>query len=324
MKNRMTIADIARNLKLDYSTVLRILNKDFQKHKYNPQTVKRVVEYAAKHNLVKNNVASALKVGRSHLVGMLVPDLSTSLFFAELASLISRKLLEHGYKVIISDTMDNPKQELKNVKDFLAYQVDGLVLSPFTRLSMLNKLIKTTPIVVVDNDLYPEFDFVGLDNTHAAEVLIRKMADAGVKKIGLVFCYHAEKRVQAFIDVVKKTGLTLLLPPAELAKWDHLESQCQYLLKSGCNAIIGINSNSIIAILEYVYKQGRGMPKEVKLGGIDEVPLVHMLAPELLMLRQPTEQYAAKIVEILLYKMQEKEISKNNKKFLFKGKLVGN
>lgn len=319
----MTIADIARNLELDYSTVLRILNKDFKKHKYNPETVKRVVGYAEKNNLVKNNAASALKNGKSNLVGMLVPDLGSSPFFAQLASLISRELLKHGYKVIISDTMDNPEQELKNIKDFLSYQVDGIILSPFTQLPKLNSLIKNTPLVVVDNDLYPEFDFVGLDNMHAAEILIKELTDAGVKKAGLVVWYHTEKRIQAFIETAEKAGLQLLLPSAELTKGDSLELQCQYFLKSGCNALIGINSKSLKAAAEYTQKNGLKVPDDVKLGGIDEIPLLNTFMPQVLILCQPTEEYAEKIVEILLGRMTKSPITENNRTFLFKGKMLG-
>ena len=321
MKNRMTIADIARDLKLDYSTVLRILNQDFKKHKFNSETVKKVVEYAEKHNLVKNRVASALKRGKSHLVGMLIPDLSASPFFAELASLISRKLLTHSYKLIISDTMDSSEQELKNINDFLSYQVDGIILSPFTRLSKLNNLIKNTPIVIVDNDLYPEFDFVGLDNSYAAEVLIAKLLAGGAGKAGLVFHYHAEKRVQAFLEEAKKAGLSLLLPPVELVSRDLLELQCEYFLKSGCDTIIGVSSSSLKAIVEYVHIKKLKVPEDVKLAGIDRVPLINIFMPQILTLGQPIAKYAEEVVRILLDKMEGIQVSDSSEKIIFKGEL---
>lgn len=320
MAKRMTIADIARNLELDYSTVLRILNNDFKNHKYNPETVKKVVEYAGKHNLIKNHVASALKNGKTFLIGISVPDLGASHFFAKLSSLISRGLLDHGYKAIISDTMDNPEQELQNIKDFISYRVDGIILSPFAQLPELSNLVKDIPVVTVDNNFYPEYDFIGLDETNAAEMLLEKMINTGSRKIGLAACYHAEERIKNFRKAA--AGITLLTPSAEFMRNDAVDLQCEQFLKSGCDTIIGVNSNSLIQAVKYVNGKGLKVPHDIKLAGVDEVPLLNTFMPQVPMISQPIEKYASKAVEILIGKIDKKKLVEGEK-FLFKGKLIG-
>jgi len=321
MKKRMTIADVARDLELDYSTVLRILNKDFKQHKYNPETVKKVVEYAERHNLIKNHVASALKSGKTALVGMCVPDLSSSPFFAELASLISRKLLQHGYKVIISDAMDDPEQELKSLNDFISYNVEGIIMSPYSRLKNLPDVIKDIPMIIVDNDLYDEYDFVGLDNVSTAKLLLEDMATAGIKKIGLLIYYQTEKRVKSFFDAARKFKIEMILPPEGLRKRAFLEEQCSYFQKSGCDGIIGINSNSLKAVVKHAVEKKIKVPESLKISGIGEIPLLEVLMPQVMMLQQPIETYASKVVELLTAEMQGLQ-KERGEKFLFTGKII--
>ena len=74
-KSKVTISDIAKFMGISASTVSRALNNN---PTISEETRKNVQEVAKQLNYKPNQSAIALKGGKSRLVGILVPQLSTS------------------------------------------------------------------------------------------------------------------------------------------------------------------------------------------------------------------------------------------------------
>src|SRR5215472_8281028 len=82
----------------------------------------------AKVNYLPNGIARSLVSGRTHTIGLVVPDLMSS-FLAEVAKGISEKVRPFGYQVLISISEADAKLEREEMDLLLARRADALVLA---------------------------------------------------------------------------------------------------------------------------------------------------------------------------------------------------
>ena len=102
-----TLKDVAKLACVDVSTVSRALNNTSYVH---PDTKARVYAAAKELGYHPNIMAQALRQGRRHTLGMVVPRLDLAIF-AEILQGFEHEALALGYSTIISVTDDDPKIE---------------------------------------------------------------------------------------------------------------------------------------------------------------------------------------------------------------------
>jgi LacI family transcriptional regulator len=122
---KTTIHDIARELDVTFSTVARALNDH---PAISAATKAAVLETAKRLNYQQNKLASSLRSGKSHVIGIIVPSLDTS-FFSSVVHGMEKVLNENGYSVLLYQTGESIKQEQKGIGTFLQSRVDGIISS---------------------------------------------------------------------------------------------------------------------------------------------------------------------------------------------------
>ena len=120
-----TLMDIARVLGLSAMTVSRALNghpavKD--------ETRRQVMQKAAELNYQPNLWARSLVTNRSHLVGLVIPDISHA-FYAEVTLGIQQAIEEKGYSLLLCNSGRDPKAELREIEALVAARMDGLIVA---------------------------------------------------------------------------------------------------------------------------------------------------------------------------------------------------
>src|SRR3989337_315176 len=106
-KARATIHDIAKKLNITASTVSRALND----HPHISVETKRAVQKVAqKLNYQPNNIAAALRNGRSNIIGIIVPTVDRN-FFASIVRGIEEIANASKYHVIICQPYDDYDKE---------------------------------------------------------------------------------------------------------------------------------------------------------------------------------------------------------------------
>jgi LacI family transcriptional regulator len=125
LKKKTTIHDIARELKIDSSTVSRALS-DSSRVK---QKTKDLVESTAQRlGYQPNNLASNLRKKKSNSIGVIVPRISRH-FFSSVIEGIDDIAYAQGYNLVICQSMDEIERERDLIKTLLANQVDGILIS---------------------------------------------------------------------------------------------------------------------------------------------------------------------------------------------------
>jgi len=108
----VTIKHIAQELGLSTSTVSRALRDS---HEISQGTKKMVLDHAKKVGFKPNRIAQSLKERKSLSIGVIVCEIANS-FFSQVINGIDSVAYEHGYNVIIAQSMESAERELMNLE----------------------------------------------------------------------------------------------------------------------------------------------------------------------------------------------------------------
>lgn len=147
---KTTITDIADELNVTPSTVSRALSNH---PKISETTKKEVWKQVEKMNYQPNNIATALRKGKSNIIGVIVPT-SDRQFFASIIRGIEEIVRDKGYFLLICQSDEQTLKEEKSIDALLQIQVDGIIASvakETTNYSYFEKINKfNIPLVLYD------------------------------------------------------------------------------------------------------------------------------------------------------------------------------
>lgn len=170
---RLTLSDIAELSGVSKTTVSMILNGQADQFRIKPETRDKVQEIATKYGYRANAYAKALKLQRSNVIGLVIPDL-TNYGFALTAKTLERLCRENGLYLVIACSDDNPTQEKLAIERLLDRQIDVLITAPTHQDPHYYKAIrKQVPILLIDRCV-PNLDFchiISNDTSKVAEMV---------------------------------------------------------------------------------------------------------------------------------------------------------
>jgi LacI family transcriptional regulator len=124
-KERATVYDIAKELKITASTVSRALNDH---PNISARTKKAVRRMSKKLSYQPHGIAAALRNGKSNIIGVIVPTADRN-FFASIIRGIEEMANKAQYQVMICQTHEDPLREAAAIETLLNSRVDGVIAS---------------------------------------------------------------------------------------------------------------------------------------------------------------------------------------------------
>src|SRR5260370_35977519 len=145
--NKSTLRDVARHAGVATSTLARYLNAGLP---LPAQARNRVRAAIAELNYRPNFLARSWQSGRSHILGLIVPDLANP-FFTCVAEAAAAAAYGESYSILLCATGNDPEREAHYVNLLTAGQLDGLIyLGAHRRNSALETIKRRKlPIVIV-------------------------------------------------------------------------------------------------------------------------------------------------------------------------------
>ena len=201
--------DIARDLGVSAVTVSKVLHN---RHDIGKETRERVLRRIKELNYQPNQNARALATGRTHLVGLIVPDLLHP-FFAQVTKGVSRTLRKHGYGLIMASSEENPEFEKQEIDQMLARHVEALD----RRLNTKNRTIvqphhrPARPYVLVDRKFEGlDANFIGTDDLKAGMLATGHLLSKGCRRIAHIggdYLSTAADRLAGYRAALVQNGL---------------------------------------------------------------------------------------------------------------------
>lgn len=182
-----TIQDIAADLGLSAMTVSRALNGHPD---VRDETRQRVKERARELNYRPNRWARSLVTRESHIIGVVIPEISHT-FFSEITAGLQEAIEAHGYTLIVCNSASDPNRERREVDMLLGSRADGLIVASAFRAEepqLYQQLQQQhVPFVLFDR-YFPELDcprVLGNDRK-ATGLCTRHLIDLGHRDIGFI------------------------------------------------------------------------------------------------------------------------------------------
>ncbi|MFZ6011597.1 MAG: LacI family DNA-binding transcriptional regulator, partial [Bacteroidota bacterium] len=183
-KEKATIHDIARKLNVTASTVSRAL-KDHPR--ISTETKKAVLKAAQKLNYQPNNIAAALRNGKSNIIGIIVPTVDRS-FFSSVVRGIEEIAGAARYHVMISQTYDSYEKEVAIIETLLSARVDGIIASHAKETQVFDHFQKVKergiPLILFDRSIDElEVSHIVIDDFLGAYKATEHLIQQGCKRI---------------------------------------------------------------------------------------------------------------------------------------------
>jgi LacI family transcriptional regulator len=183
------LKDIAQDLGVSMMTVSKVLRNHPDIGK---ETRERVLKRLEELRYRPNLAARALVTGKTHLLGLIVPDLVHP-FFAQIANAISKILREHGYSLVISSSQEDAQLEQQEIDHLLARSADCLIVAStqcdIERFRLIEE--QKTPYILLDRQI-PGLaaNFVGVDDDLVGYMATRHLIDIGCRLIAHIGTPH--------------------------------------------------------------------------------------------------------------------------------------
>lgn len=307
---RITIKDVAKEAGVSTATVSYVMN---EKKNIPESTREQVLAAAEKLGYVSNYSARSMRLNRSNLIGVIIPQTEPGSqmvfenpFYSEILSSIEYCARQSGYHVIVSGT-NADENYLK-----LAQQrnLDGIIIIGMYKEQSYTDLRNTRiPIVLVDSymdDHY--FHAIRINDRHAGYVATRHLIENGHRNIA--FLSGAIKdggvmklRYAGYCDALDEFGIPQT-PDYVLTESVGFDSGRRLARKmaDSLDVTAAFCTADIIAIgvIKELNEHRRLIPEVYSIVGVDNLSIARYSIPGLTTVGQNIYHKGEKAVEMIL------------------------
>lgn len=275
---RTTIKDVAALAGVSAATVSRALD---DRPEISEETKEKVRSACRSLGYVPNAAARGLTGRKTHILGMVVPDVSNP-YFSGMATAIEHRAAQAGYRVLLSNSMRSEEQELRAIDNLLARQIDGLLVAAISPKSQARhgKLIGNLPCVYIGVNHSEECSYVMADNTAGALEAARYLLRLGHRDIlffgGRETSRTRELRLRGFFQALVEEGVEgrQLSAPGDvglLRQWSYENALDLFRTGPVPDAIFAFSDITALKIMEAAEECGVRIPDDVSLLGYDNI-----------------------------------------------------
>ncbi|WP_248724017.1 LacI family DNA-binding transcriptional regulator [Seonamhaeicola sp. ML3] len=330
-KKKATIKDIANVLNISPAAVSKALHDD---SRISEKTKKAVRQVAKNLNYQPNHLASALRKGKSNLVGVVVPKTNSN-FFSSVIHNIEEVLNKEGYNIIITQSNESYKKECDNIDALLFTQVDGIIASmanETVELDYYEKIkSKGIPLILFDrgeNDL--NVDYIGINDYESSHKIVEHLINQGCKRIAHIGGFKRTRiynnRIRGYMDALKKYDLPLddeLLIESNLSTEDgRLRMQELINLKNRPDAVYVAGDYAALGALQVLKENNINVPGDIALVGFGDEPFTAMVTPPISSINQHSKQIGRLAALKFLEYVEQDSFKQSLNKQILDAKLV--
>lgn len=294
---KVTINEIARLAGVSKATVSRVLNDS---KPVSEDIKKRVMEVIESTNFKPSAVARSLSLQKSHLIGIIIPDLSNPVFSRIIAG-IESYIRNLDYSLLITATDFDIDMKIQHIQILKDKGVDGLILvTDHGNDAFYQAMIDFgKPIIMIGSDSAVDIiPVVKIDNYKASSEATQYLIDLGHKHIGMIRGplddpQSGLERFHGYRDTLKKADLydENLVVEGWYSFDDGFEGMEQLLqTKQEISAVFCACDLMAVGAMKCAMEHGIEVPKQLSVMGFDDVDIARMYSPSLSTVRQPFEE----------------------------------
>ena len=305
----VSMADLARELNVSMTTISRALSDHFS---IGPAMKQKVLKLAKKYNYQPNHMASALRKGKSKLLGIVVPYIEGR-FFPSVVHGIETAASKAGYNVIICQSNEDVAQERRNLDSLLSAQVAGVLVS-LSRTTLDHKHFdklrsRSLPLVYFDRVVEGDnVNTVVLDDREGGYLSTRHLIAQGCRRVAhLAGPQHLniyKNRRQGYFDALREAGLpedeSLVIYTNMLQEQGAAGLRQLLALSNPPDAVFAAGDFSALGAMQEARRHGLRVPEDVAIAGFSNESFTLVAEPNITTVDQRCEEMGQAAVRLLL------------------------
>ncbi|MBD2846216.1 catabolite control protein A [Paenibacillus sp. IB182496] len=310
----VTIYDVAREAGVSMATVSRVVNNN---PNVKPQTRKKVFEAIERLGYRPNAVARGLASKKTTTVGVVIPDISNSIF-AEVARGIEDIANMYHYNIILCNADKKKEKEIRVINTLLEKQVDGLLFMGGAVTDEHVQAFKTANVPIVlcaTTDEQGTIPSVDIDHEAAAFDAVNALIQKGHRAIAMISGTlqdpaNGYARFQGYKRALEQAGIAYDESLVRVGNYRYesgIEAMKYFLeLKDTPTAVFSATDEMAIGAIHAIQDSGAKVPDDISVISVDNSRMASMVRPQLSTVAQPMYDIGAVSMR-LLTKLMKKE-----------------
>ena len=289
----MTIKDVARRAGVGIATVSRALHGHPQ---ISAETAARVLAAVEELGYRPDTNARSLVSGRSHMLGLVVSDI-TNPFFPELIQGFEDVALRNSYDILVASTNYDPARTALCVRRMIERKVDGVAVMTSEIDSSLTDSFsrRKVPLVFLDvGKVGKGVSNIRVDYAQGIVEAVKHLNALGHRHIGFISgplrLKSASERRDAFLQLLGsprdcESG-GLLVEEGDHKVDGGLAAMLRLLERAPhLTAVLASNDLTAIGAMRAIRQAGLRVPEDVSVVGFDDIQIAEFTEPPLTTVR---------------------------------------
>ncbi len=330
-KKRITIYDLAKELNISAATVSRALGND---PRVKEATKKKVLALSQRWKYQPNHIASALRKGRSRILGVLIPT-SNSSIFSEVMHGVEEVAVQRGYNVIFGQSHESFEKEVSSIQTFIQARIDGILVSIAKGTQRLdhfrNLLHDDIPVVFFDRvamDL--NTSSIEIDDARAAISAVEHLLQQGYRRIahfaGPTHIRIYKNRFEGYRTACQKYNLPVddeYVSICDLRLEDGRDGAARMMnLSSPPDAFFSASDDAAIGAIQYLQQNNYAVPRDVGVVGFANKEFSSFVNPTLTSIDQHSVEMGRKAAELLLEEIETPREDRVSQRIVLQSQLI--
>ena len=325
----MDIRQIAKRARVSTATVSRTINGI---RTVDPRLAKRVWRVVEELGYYPNRQARALVSGRSRIFGLIVSEI-TNPFFPEIVQVFENIAVEHGYDILLTSTVYDPKRMESSVRRMIERRVEGVAVMTFgvEEYLLQHLTFRNVPLVFVYvGPPKPRISNIRINYLHGIRQAVQHVAALRHQRIAFISGSRELKsaiaRRSAFLQCIGE--ISLEADPELVREGDHtIEGGMRELdpllkLRRPPTAILCHNDMTAIGVIRRAWERGIEIPKQLSVVGFDDIHLARFVVPPLTTVEMSQAELARLAFHALLTDVRREQPAPHGTEYVLETKLV--
>jgi DNA-binding LacI/PurR family transcriptional regulator len=309
----ITLAELARRLKLTKGTVSAVLNDSPYARSIPEHTKERIRAAAREYNYQPNFFARTLRKKRTFTIGVIAEEIGDP-YGGMIISGIEKQLSIHKYFFLTGIHRHDPKLLQQYFDILLARGIEGMI----TVDTLLKKAPPVPTVAVAGHGALEGVTNIVLDHHRAAEIALDHLYGQGHRQIavirGQVFSADSEERWHAIRYYAGKLGIPIAEDAVTQLMTDDPSPQQGYLVTKELlqrshrfSALFAYNDVSSIGAIRAIRECGLRVPEDISVVGFDDIREAAYHVPSLTTVRQPLRKMGSIAAQTIIDRIEGEE-----------------
>ena len=311
---RSTVARVAERAGVSIASVSRVLNDQ----PASEAVIARVRQAAQELGYVAHAGARSLKVGKTEQIALAVADVGNPVYVSMMRA-VSEVVARSGYRLVISSTGSDAKDQVELLASLNRGYADGLILSPLRVTDELLDQLRASPLPIVVIGSLPDdvqIDNVRADSAAGVGLAMTHLYEQGRRRIafinGPVDTVPGAARLSGFTHSLERLGLpTSHELQVESADFTYQTGQVaaeQLFSQASPDAILCANDLLAVAAIKVATQRGLSVPGDIAIVGMDNTEVAELSNPSLTSVELGSIQRAREAAELLVSRLADPDL----------------